>query len=374
MSTSNNSLMNNIQPFKLKGTDLYGDWKKWLRTFELTLEAAEINTQKLKFANLLSLAGSNIQEIYTHAEKDIKEKSVEEVEAARTLAGIQGEAEEPVYDNCKLRLEKYFKNYSDPYSAEIDFQNTNQNEDESFNAYFIRLQIAADQCDFGKDREKKILYQIIRGAKYEHVRDKAFEWKDDDLNKILKFAMNYERREEVKSLEKKKRHSFDSESTKSTEVAPIMRGGMSQRQNRPGKESDEQSEFANNYSDRMKSAGQRWPMKEQHYNYRSMPYQPRRGNNFSYRGGRSRGRGYYHAQSFSDPHSENFADCIRCGSWKHLANSPMCPARDKICGEGQNGGCGKRGHFHRQCEKFNAFVKKKQSEQLNQIEDFDDEV
>lgn len=359
--------MHNIQPFKLKGTDLYGDWKKWLRTFELTLEAAEVGTQKLKLANLLSLAGSNIQEIYTHAEKDVNEKSKDEIEAANALANMeaqnQEEVEEPVYDNCKLRLEKYFKNYSDPYSAEIDFQNTRQTEDESFNAYVIRLQIAADQCDFGKEREKKIHYQIIRGAKHESVRDKAFEWKDDNLNKVLKFAMNYERREEVKSQEKKKSHNFEvsqeAGSSKSVEVAPLLRGGFSNRSSRPWKGRQEQPD----------AHDQEWPA---YNNQRTTPYQSKRSGFFRGRG-RGRGRGN-HSQSYADNRSGNQAECIRCGSWQHLANFPSCPARDKRCGDGQNGGCGKMGHFQRQCEKFNTFVKKKQAEQLNQIEDYDDEV
>lgn len=42
--------------------------------------------------------------------------------------------------------------------------------------------------------------------------------------------------------------------------------------------------------------------------------------------------------------------CIRCGSSRHLANSPECPAIDKTCSS-----CGKLRHFARVCRRRSGF-------------------
>lgn len=324
--------MHNIQPFNMECADLCGEWKKWLSTFEYTMLAAGIKTQETKMASLMSLAGPAIHDVYKHAEKDAKERSLEDLYAAREDIECFDDTpiEEPVYDNCIMRLNKYFDSYFDSHAATREFRGTKQNNDEPFSAYLIRLKKAASQCKFDDPtkRDEEIIYQISEGAKFREVSNKAFEWKERP-------TINQPGGSEA------------------VEVAPIVKTGSDQYEGRSYPKASRPYGQANRYR------GQQ----------RSTPYQTSRGG-FNARQQRGRGRG---KQTFQ--RGDNREECIRCGSWSHFGNSPECPAKDKKCGDGgQNGGCGKIGHFAHKCQTFQAYVKKKQAEQINQLEGFDDEV
>lgn len=348
--------MHNIQPFNMEGADLYGEWKKWLSSFEYTMLAAGIKTQEKKMANLMSLAGPAIDDVYQHAEKDVKERSLEDIYAMREDIECLDDTpiEAPVYDNCIIRLNKYFDGYFDSHAATREFRGTKQHNDEPFSAYLIRLKKAASQCKFDDPakRDEEIIYQISEGAKFSEVGNKAFEWKEKPLCEIEKFGRMFEAREK-KNSSRKPGFNNQSSSSEAVEVAPIVKTDSGKFEGR-------------SYANASRPYGQAHRYRGQQ---RYAPYQTSRGGfNASYQRGRGRGKSMFQR-------GNNREECIRCGSWSHYGNSPECPAKDKKCGDGgKGGGCGKIGHFAHKCQTFQAYVKTKQAEQINQLEEYDDEV
>lgn len=369
-----NVLSHNIQPFNMESGDLFGDWKKWLGTFEYTLSAASIASQKLKFSNLMSLAGHGIQDIYENAEKDVKEKSLEELIALHELQNNHGNddepPEEPVYDNCILRLNKYFGNFFDAHAAKREFRSTKQLHDESFSAYIIRLKKAAKKCGFANNAEceKEIIFQVSEAAKHKEVKDKAFEWQHDTLSKIEGYGRMFESRatknQSQGSLRPLASQNPPDDNDRTVEVAPIVRGGFSGRSRRPN------FQQSNNF----------YGGHQRNNSNRHEPYATQRGGGFNWRGQQGRGRVFGSTGRGYSSRGRGFAsssgmsrqklECIRCGSWDHVGSSPKCSAKEKQCDN-----CEKFGHVAVKCDEFHAYVSKKQAEQLNQLDDFyDDEV
>lgn len=64
----NLSALANLCPkFDINGVDVYDRWMKWLKSFELTMDATNIDDeQKVKW--LLILAGTDVQQISDYAE------------------------------------------------------------------------------------------------------------------------------------------------------------------------------------------------------------------------------------------------------------------------------------------------------------------
>lgn len=366
--------MHNIQPFNMESGDLFGDWKKWLGTFEYTLTSASVTSQKLKFSNLMSLAGHDIQDIYENTDKDVKEKSLEELIALYELRnngdGDDEPTEEPVYDNCILRLNKYFGDFFDAHAAKREFRNTKQLHDESFSAFIIRLKKAAKKCGFANNAEcaKEIIFQVSEAAKHKEVKDKAFEWQHDTLSKIEGFGRMFESRvaknQSQGALRPLTNQTTSDGNDGTVEMAPIVRGGFSGRSRRPN--SQQPSNSYGGY--------------QRNHSNRHEPYAAQRGGGFNWRGHQGRGRGFGSAgrgfssggRGFTSSSGMNRQrlECIRCGSWDHVGNSSKCSAKEKQCDN-----CEKFGHVAVKCDDFHAYISKKQAEQLNQLDDFyDDEV
>lgn len=150
-----------IQPFECEGesTSVGTRWEKWLRSFEIYLEASNIKQPSTKRATLLHSGGSSLQEIYynlpgAHAEpKNDDGKDVD------------------VYKIAVQKLNEYFyPKQSKIYERHL-FRLTKQEEGEKFEKFLVRLRNQAAKCNF-TNPEEHLIDQIVEKCTSVELRKK----------------------------------------------------------------------------------------------------------------------------------------------------------------------------------------------------------
>nr|CAI5846928.1 unnamed protein product [Callosobruchus analis] len=150
-----------IQPFECEGepTSVGVRWEKWLRSFEIYIDASNIEQPAKKRATLLHSAGSALQEIYYN------------------LPGAHAESEDDAgneVDVYKIAVEK-LSEYFHPKQSKIYerhlFRLTKQEEGEKFEKFLVRLRNQASKCKF-TNMEEHLVDQIVEKCTSVELRKK----------------------------------------------------------------------------------------------------------------------------------------------------------------------------------------------------------
>ena len=147
-------------------------WNIWLRRFDLYIEANEIVGDRKKIANLLTEAGSSIEEIY---------------EAIRNQAVLK---KDETYADISKLISDHFAPQKNLNMCKLKFRDTNQLMGENIDSYYVRLKTAAVACEFTKP-DDEILLQLIQGCNDKRVKIKASQ-EVITLENLLKFIHSLE--------------------------------------------------------------------------------------------------------------------------------------------------------------------------------------
>ena len=123
------------------------NWQKWKRSLEYYLSAKDITANKQKFATLLHLGGSQLQEIYD---------SLPQSEEYKKAFG------ENQYDAAVSALVSYFEPKITRVFERYRFCQITQGAD-NFQQFITKLRTQAQRCTFASDGEA-ILDQIVIGT------------------------------------------------------------------------------------------------------------------------------------------------------------------------------------------------------------------
>lgn len=278
--------------------DLRREWEEWHRSFELIIEMKNIQSQHEKLVMMLAYGGRGLQRIFYNLKPVPDEVTPEPVKVPLMPPEL------PEYDNGIKRLQKFFVGKTnDRVELEV-FRSIRQAGDESFNQFVLRLRTQAGRCEFGEREEKEILHQITMGTRDERVRDKGLE-NVMDLDDLISYAIN----REILLQQREKNKPFRQEEI----VASVKQKW--QRQPVAGNGNPNGSGF-NKTQERYHQ-----PINRKSLSDRSMVGRQSTGNRRS-------------------------NECDRCGSWRHDANFPRCPALGSRCHQ-----CDTTGHFARKCRK-----------------------
>ncbi|XP_063931791.1 uncharacterized protein LOC135143781 [Zophobas morio] len=120
-------------------------WDRWLRSFEIFLEASAIQNEKRKRALLLHHSGEGVQEVWYTLPESKRED----------------EPQAPLYDICKTALTPIFqpkKNYT--YERHV-FRSLSQKEGETIIQFVTRLKAQSANCNFRNNADDMIIDQLI---------------------------------------------------------------------------------------------------------------------------------------------------------------------------------------------------------------------
>ena len=250
MATSSSVFLPEFPRFSLNEDEMHSvgvRWKKYMSRFNNFLVALNINTEARKRALLLHYGGFSLQDIY------------ESLDNTGTILA---------------ELNTAFTTYFEPKTNECfetwNFQKTVQNEGESLQTYYLKLNEIASRCNF-TDVNKNIKTQLILGTTSQKLRKYCFSNKEVTLQNILVRGKLYEDVE------------FQSKEIESNDHAePII------------KEEDVQA-LRNQVADLQFQVNER--------------------------SGKS---------SFNNPKVSPKRSCYNCGNeWPHVTTP--CPARNKVC-------------------------------------------
>lgn len=287
----------------LDGHAVYNEWLDWKLSFDAWAEAMDINSQSKKFKWLMVAGGRSIRRIY-----DSTPKSDEEIEEFKAPL-----LEIPYYNNAVYRLESFFRAKSNPRLERQILSEMKQQDDESVNAFVVRLRTQAYRCGFDQQRvDEEVFFQIMQGAKSEKVKQYAATETGKSVDNLISYAIN----DEIKHQQEcKARRKFDQSS---------------------GSQSKEE-----NCQDQVVNAVKKW----------SKPL-----------------------AKFNNSNNKNHQKCYRCGSAKHYAGV-KCPATDAMCHSCNKVGHFARVCLKKR-RQFNKFTGQSQKQVVNQImeEDWDIEM
>jgi hypothetical protein len=179
-------------------------WKRWLDRFENLLVALNITDNNRKKALLLHLAGETVYEIYEGL-------VVEPVDADADPAVHN------VYINAKRALDNYFNPKRNAEFEVYTFRKTQQNQEETLDAYHSRLRSQARYCEFA-NTDTEIKSHIIQTCTSSRLRRRALSEPNLTLQQLLDIGRSMEAAErQVKCIE----HGINEEA-----VAAVSRAGQ----------------------------------------------------------------------------------------------------------------------------------------------------
>lgn len=186
-------------------------WKRWSDRFENLIVALNVTDSTRKKALLLHLAGEAVYEIYE----------------GLVVTPVAAEAD-PEVDNVYINLKKALDNHFNPKrNVEFEvytFRTTQQNKDESTDAYHVRLRAMARYCEF-TNLDSELKSHIIQTCTSTRLRRKALSEPDMTLQQLLDAARSMEAAErQLKSIE-----SNHEASNTDTNVAAVQRFDDSRR-------------------------------------------------------------------------------------------------------------------------------------------------
>ena len=150
-----------LAPFNTEGVDhhaLSQVWKKWLRSFQILLDARGAENHLQKKQLLLHSAGIQVQEIYFSSVTD-------EVHANNN------------FDQTINLLDNYFIPRANvPFERHL-FRQEGQKSDETVDQFVCRLKQRASTCEFGNNLNEQIRDQVVEKCCSTTLRKKLLEKK-----------------------------------------------------------------------------------------------------------------------------------------------------------------------------------------------------
>lgn len=163
----------------LVGQFTYGDqstrgarWTIWLERFRLQCKQNKAEEEDDKKSLFLLLLGQEAFALYTAKKKPDGTDKIEEIIAFMT---------------------KEFVTQKSEYTEVLTFRQANRRDGESVNEYASRLRCLALDCGYGASVEKEIERQFVMGCRMPEVQAKCARTNGLDLNKVLEYAVGYER-------------------------------------------------------------------------------------------------------------------------------------------------------------------------------------
>ncbi|XP_042869717.1 uncharacterized protein LOC122251687 [Penaeus japonicus] len=162
-------------------------WKEWLASFEIYLEAANVEKDKRKKALLLYIAGTEIQEIYN----------------TLPLA-----SDTNTYTDVVKALNSHFAPSMNYRYERFIFNSCLQKQGESISAYVTRLRKLATTCEFDKIKscDDIIVDQIIAKCNSHSLRKELLQEPNLTINRVLEIDKS--RKEVNKACKSKGQQSF----------------------------------------------------------------------------------------------------------------------------------------------------------------------
>lgn len=157
--------------FSCKGesNDVYEEWKRWKRAFELYTTAHKIDDAAQKKAYLLHLGGMELQDVYYALEKE---------EDTKPDLNAEGAEVKSVYEKCVEILENKFKVKKNTAYETYLFRTLRQTPDETVDLYVNRLRQQAKKCAFNNE-DNQIRDQLLEKTCLENLRLRIFEAGDE---------------------------------------------------------------------------------------------------------------------------------------------------------------------------------------------------
>lgn len=166
---------------KIPQTELRQKWEKWIRGFQIHMEACEITDPKKKKIQLLSLGGFELQETYYDLAGEDEEPNADD-------------PQDP-YEEVKQILSDYFAPKQHQVFERYLFCSLKPTEGETMNQFGQRALNHAVKCQFGTSeqeaRENRVIDLIISFAPTE-LREKLLYKKDLTLDLALKMCKAFE--------------------------------------------------------------------------------------------------------------------------------------------------------------------------------------
>lgn len=123
----------------------------------------------------MHLAGRKVQELYETL-KNQKKKKKRHTE----------------YEDAIAKFNDFFAPRRNSTYERHVFRQIKQGKDEKFGLFLTRLRKQADRCDFGKNAEDNLKYQIIEKCQSSKLRKDLLKLGDVDLRKVMKVANAFE--------------------------------------------------------------------------------------------------------------------------------------------------------------------------------------
>lgn len=179
-------------PVGLNLEDIENCWPQWqrfklsFRNFVLAAGLERISETR-KAAILINCVGHEAQELYFNVLKVEGKDKLEEV--------IE------VFDD-------YFKPKQNEIINRYNLNKRNQEEGETFDAFYTAIRKLAENCNFGDQKEKILRDKIVIGVREQRIQQKLLEIKDLTLEKAIDICRSAElSREFVKTLNNPEVHA-----------------------------------------------------------------------------------------------------------------------------------------------------------------------
>lgn len=279
-----------------------GDWKVWLRGFEIFAQANLMENPQEKLNWMLHYAGAKVQSVFYSLPE--KETTATEVRRGPLASGYVKFQLNDEYDDAVSKLCEFFEPKQNTTYERHVFRQLKQSKGERIDMFIMRLREQAERCEFGGRLEENIRDQVTSGCYSDVLQRKILERSDESFDQIVKMAR-------ILEVVSKQQKTF--ERTATTPVAQTDATVCDEPKDADVCKIDTKRKF----------------------------------------GGR---RNFQSNKSFQP---NTF--CGRCGLKGHKAADDNCPAKGQTCRE-----CGRKDHFARRCfrTKSNGFNGKRKSEDV----------
>ncbi|XP_055309417.1 uncharacterized protein K02A2.6-like [Sitodiplosis mosellana] len=177
-------------PFEFKADgNCGGEWKIWLRGFEIFAQANSMEDAEEKLNWMLHYAGAKVQSVYY----SLPEKEVVETARKGPLAtGYVKSQPQDEYEQAVAKLCEFFEPKQNISYERHVFRMLTQNKGERIDMFMMRLREQAERCDFDEQLDENIRDQITSGCHSDVLRRKILERGDEKLERIVKMARIFE--------------------------------------------------------------------------------------------------------------------------------------------------------------------------------------
>lgn len=160
------------------------EWKAWLGSFKWYLKANHIEDDDEKFVQLMHLAGRKVQELYETLKTEDEENGTNS--SGPLTNGLIPHLTE--YEDALAKFNEFFSPKRNSTYERHVFRQIQQDKDEKFGMFLMRLRKQAERCNFGGNAEDNLKDQIIEKCRSPKLRRELLKLGDVDLNKVIKVA------------------------------------------------------------------------------------------------------------------------------------------------------------------------------------------